>query len=489
MDADDRWNRQMSRRGLMSGAVTAGVAVAAAACSSSGYSKDSAAAKASPAPKVDVAGSVPPYAPLTAQTQEELASWFNPATDTKWKKNPITVHVSSWWAPQPEIAGAEAAFNHFFTPKTGIKVVYEYIGANYDAKVLTRIASGNPYDLVTFNANSVGTYAKKGTLTDLGQFIDRDKYDVSDFYPWAASEYTFGGSRYGLTNDVGGYYLYYNEEKLQQAGIKPPNSTWTWEQLLDAAKTLTIRKGKSTKQWGVDVSDLAGAHPLWARMNGTDLWNHDATQINLADPKVMSAYRFAYDLMYTHKVAPTPGAFPAGSFDAFASGKTAILIDGSWGVDYFRYKQVKTPWNIASLPTGPDADGPVHPYIFAAGWVIPKGVRDPDASWVTMKFYASKFFSNHVMGRILSSLPSRQSELAASSAYDLWPHAQPKGLTQPFLSEYMRLATTGPQDRVAFSDKVTASLNKAQLFWSGKTTPDKQFPGLAKEINSELHTS
>ena len=449
MDSDDMWNRQLSRRGLMSGAVTAaGVAAAAAACSSSGYTKGSSPTQASPAPKVTVAGTVPPYAPLTAQTQGELASWFNPATDTKWKKNPITVHVSSWWAPQPEIAGAEAAFNHFFTPHTGIKVVYEYIGTNYDGKVLTRIASGNPYDVVTFNANSVGNYAKKGTLTDLRSFIDRDKYDVSDFYPWAATEYTFDGTRYGLTNDVGGYYLYYNAEKLRKAGIQPPSPTWTWDQLLDAAKALTIRKGSSTTQWGVDVSDLGGAHPLWARMNGVDLWNHDVSQINLADPRVIRACQFAYDLMYTHKVAPRPGAFPAGSLDAFAAGKTALLIGGSWGVDYFRYKQVKIPWNIAYLPTGPDAVGPVHPYIFAAGWVIPKGVKDPDASWVTMKFYASKFFSNHVMGRVLSSLPSRKSELVTPSAYDLSPKVQPKGLTQRFLTEYMRLATTGPQDRV-----------------------------------------
>lgn len=489
MTNSDLWSARISRRRLMSSAITAaGVAAAATACSSSGYGGKPSSGQSSSAPKVNVGGRVPPYAPLTEQTQDELSSWFNPATDAKWKKNPITVHVSSWWAPEPEISGAEAAFNKFFTPKTGIKVVYEYIGANYDAKVLTRIASGKPYDVVTFNANSVGNYAKKGTLMDLAPFIGRDKYDLSDFYPWAANEFTFDGTRYGLTNDVGGFFLYYNEEKLQEAGVTPPNPTWTWDELLQAAKKLTIRNGSATKQWGVDFSDIQGVNfgDLLARMNGTDLWNHDVTAINLADPKVIRAYQFFYDLIYTHKVAPSPGAFPAGSFDAFAAGKTAVLLDGSWGIDYFRYKEVKAPWNIASLPAGPDAQGPVEPYIFAAGWTIPKGVQDPDASWATMKFYASKTFSDHVMGRILSSLPSRKSELATPSAYDLWPKARPKGLTQKFLTEYMQVARTGPQDRVAFNDKVTASLNKTQLVWSGKTTPQKQFPGLAREINTEL---
>lgn len=432
-----------------------------------------------------------PYAPFTPATADETASWFNPKTDAKWLKNPITVHVSSWWAPQPEIAGAELAFNKIFTPKTGITVVYDYIGTNYNAVVLTKIAAGDPYDVITFNADSVGPYVDKGILTPIEPYIKRDNYDLSDFFPWALQEFTYKGQLVGLSDDVGGYYLYYNEDLLRKAGITPPSPTtpWTWNELLAAAKKLTIKQGSHVTQWGLDTSDMLGSwfgNNVFARMNGTDLFNADATQILLDDPRVIKAFRFFYDMIYTYKVSPPPGAVTPSSFDAFAAGGSALLLDGSWGIDAFRYQEVKTPWNISFLPVGPSAGSQVHPFVFAAGWTIPRGVKDPDASWVTMKFYASKYFSDHVMGRILSSLPSRKSELEHPAAYSDWPAAQPSGLTQTFETKYMNAASYSPGTRIAFSNAVTASLNKLALIWTGKNTPESLLPGLAKEINSEL---
>jgi len=472
---------QVERRGFLAAAGKVAAATAAI-----GFLGDWPVAPALAASR-ELTPGVPPYAPLRPPTPAETASWFNPATDAKWLKNPITLHVASWWGPLQEIPGAMAAFKTIFTPKTGITVIYDYTpsGPTYDAKVFTRTAAGNPFDIVSFDAASVGRYVQRNLLTPLPPYFQRDHYDTSDFQSFALNEFAYNGVQYGLSNDIGGFYLYYNEDLLRKAGITPP-AHWTWSELLAAARKLTVRRGSEVVQWGLDISDPTWNSELWPRMNGQDLYNAAATKTNLDDPKVIRAFRFAYDLMYTYKVAPHPGALALSSFDAFVAGKTAMMIDGSWGVDYYRFRQVKAPWNITGLPAGPDAGGIVHPPVFGAGWTIPRGVKDPDASWVALKFYASKYFGDNVMGRILSSLPARKSQLTDERSVDLWPQAKPRGLTTEFLKSYMPQARPQPLDYIAQSPSLIASLAKIDLVWSGKTTPEQLFPSLAREINAEL---
>ena len=50
---------------------------------------------------------------------------------------------------------------------------------------------------------------------------------------------SFEGSVYGFPRDIGLEVLYYNKDHFDAAGLSYPDDSWTWDDLLAAAETLT----------------------------------------------------------------------------------------------------------------------------------------------------------------------------------------------------------------------------------------------------------
>ena len=76
--------------------------------------------------------------------------------------------------------------------------------------------------------------------------------------------------------------------------------------MLEAAKKIT--KADENK-WGIAaISNYILFKGNWVWAAGGGLHSPDFTKSMLADPKTIEAYKWNWDLVYTHKVAPTSGA-------------------------------------------------------------------------------------------------------------------------------------------------------------------------------------
>lgn len=395
-----------------------------------------------------------------------------------------SVIVPSWWAPH-EIKGAEAAFAERFTPESGIEVKYEFIGSGYFEKMWARLSSGRPYDVMTFNAHDLAQFVDKDALVPLNQLVERDGYDLDDFDGKAIEQWTYDGKLYGFTNDMGSFHFYYNKDLFEQAGLDAPALNWTWDEFLTNAKKLTVRTATNQmpEQWGF-VTGVDWDRELWPGMNGGFIFNEDMTRCTLDDPKVIEAYQFRQDLIYEHRVTPSPGTIQLSAFDMFLNGKVGMLLDGTWGVGYFRSKNPTFEWDVAIPPHGPAVDRPWIP-AFTAGWVIPRGVEDLDASWETMKFYASKDFAENVMFTALSSLPTRQSALDGGK-YNQWPVNPPQGLNREFYSKMLEYGFSKKEIHHNLGAKITASMEKIDLILGGQRSADSVLPEITQEINKEI---
>ena len=396
-----------------------------------------------------------------------------------------TFKVPSWWAPH-EVKGAEAAFDQYFTPSTDVKVQYDtsIAGSDYFAKLQTNLISDEPYDVMTFNADNMAPYVRKKIAMPLNDFIEKDGYDMNQFVSGTTDQWTYDGKIYGLTNDLGSFHCYFNFELFEKAGIDPPKSTedWTWDNLVEWGKAMTIRKGGEIEQYGF-VSGLDWCPELWPNLNGAKIFDTYLSKSKLDDPKVIEAFKFYQDLIYKHKISPKPGG-KMGVNKLFASGRAAIMLQGTWQVGYLRSikDDVKFQWDVGVPPNN---GGKYYIPKFTSGMSIPTVARNPEISWEIVKFYASKVFAEKCMFVVLSGLPTRKDSLA-SAPFDQWPLNPPARLTSQFYGKLIDQGLSRQHIGFDLGSKIKASLKKIELIFSNEKQPKEYLPLLTKEINKSL---
>ena len=428
----------------------------------------------------------PTAAPTATPKPTEAAPLATPTEAPpapKFKKTELTVPL--WWAPH-EIEGAQYAFDTFFTPETGIKVNFEFVGSDYFAKVFTSLASGDPYDAVTINADNCAQFVERGAALALDDLIARDNLDLSDFDPQAIAQCNYDGTQYGLTNDMGSTHCFFNVDLFKKAGLEPPKSTddWTWDQLLEWSRALTVKEGDQVVQYGF-ASAMDWMWEAWPNFNGTYVFDEKLSKSLLDDPKVIEAFQFYQDLIHKEGTALQPGAIATAVADLFIAGQVAIMLDGTWMVGYLRTKndEINFTWDVGLPPHNASAAEWYIP-AFTAGWVIPTSAQDVEASWEMMKFYMTDYWANEVEFKALSSLPVCKSALEGGGYY-MWPDLPPEGITKDFYVKMLEHARSRRHLKYDLGN-VAASMGKLSLIYSGERDAADLLPELAEEVNKGL---
>ena len=98
------------------------------------------------------------------------------------------------------------------------------------------------YDLAT------GLMVDLKVVDPMQNYIDKDKFDLSNFEPNVLGYYTVGGKLYGMPWNTSAPILYYNKTLFKAAGLDPDKPPRTYADVLDYAKKLTKKdaNGKVT---------------------------------------------------------------------------------------------------------------------------------------------------------------------------------------------------------------------------------------------------
>jgi multiple sugar transport system substrate-binding protein len=265
---------------------------------------------------------------------------------------------------------------------------------DYWAKVQTQVASGTPPDAGISDYGRLVSYAKNGTLLDITDMVQASKFPIDKMFPGASAQYRWakgdfdsgavGGSYYGLPSDAQSQIFAYNKKMFDDAGVAYPTDDWTWDDMLAAAQKIT----KADQNiWGMQVIDnsiLFKGNFVWSA--GGALHSPDFQKSMLADPKTIEAYKWDWDLIYTHKVAPPPSA-ATGQQNPFMSGQVAMYVDGVWWVTDFAAGIKDFGWDVALFPKHPQT-GKRTTTLESDGWWIYKGTKDPDTAWNLISYLA-----------------------------------------------------------------------------------------------------
>jgi multiple sugar transport system substrate-binding protein len=159
--------------------------------------------------------------------------------------------------------------------------------------------------------------------------------------------------------------LFYNRALFKEAGIEPPPADlakrWTWEQVYETGKKIAK---PAENVWGFVFEQSERPYqllPLGQSLGGKALSEDGLKATGFIDgAPFVEAYTFMQKL-YTEKVAPTGQFDPAIVPELFGSGKSGMLLAGTFNYDTVR-KYQNLDFGVAP-----------HPYFAKGKPVTPTG--------------------------------------------------------------------------------------------------------------------
>ena len=124
-------------------------------------------------------------------------------------------------------------------------------------KLNAQLASKPLPDVVRVQGLFAQQWIRQGAFLDLGDFIEASCpdleeriedvcLDLEDFYPGPLDQFRWQGTLWGLPDTAAPTVLFYNKEMFDAAGLAYPDDDWTYEDMRQAARLLTLdREGRN----------------------------------------------------------------------------------------------------------------------------------------------------------------------------------------------------------------------------------------------------
>ncbi len=276
----------------------------------------------------------------------------------------------------------------FEAANPGIKVVVEPVTAgDYYASLLTKIAGGNPPDLMLVGEDAVPRFVEAGAFEDLGPYISDPNYslDPSIYLPGVYRPGEWQGKQYLLPKDYSTVAVYYNKKLFDEAGVPYPQAGWTWQEFLETAQKLT---DPAKGQYGVQLpANWSRGFEYWAAAAGGQLISEDGTRIQgyMDSDAVVEALQFYADLYNKYKVAAPPTDLSAfgGGVDNFETGRAAMRLFGRWPqAGYLNNPNLKDALGVVPPPVGKQS----ATVIAWAGFGISSASKHKAEAWRFLRF-------------------------------------------------------------------------------------------------------
>ncbi len=356
-----------------------------------------------------LAACAPKATPTPAPQQEaKPAATPEPVQPTPAPKQVANVRIFVGFGTgtaEDQIRDEEALAKEFNDSHTDIQVEFMITPhSEHLAKFTAMLAAGDPPDIaMPIGIGGVAELYDEDAWLDIQPFIDRDNYDMSDFYGPTKVLHTYPIGTLGLPMAVYPSFIYYNKDLFAAASVEEPphewgTSDWNFDELVRRAKALTIDKnGKnaadpgfdpdSIEQWGYDESWMTfTALALQFGASSSTGISKDYKKALYNEPPYVERGQWISDGIWKeHFIASSEqsSVFYDVAGDPFASGKVAMWHCHTWMMGE-AYAETPFSWDIAAVPTGPN--GEVSAQIDADTFVMTKAGKQHDAAWEVAKW-------------------------------------------------------------------------------------------------------
>ena len=262
------------------------------------------------------------------------------------------------WGTGAEKEAVTAVVNSFCSSKSLKGVSQNIPYDSYETKLNTLLAASNAPDagyLTEAMAMRLGEQGKVASILGEKGF---ENFLPQTIHHWANDKAV---SQTAVEVEC----LWFDQDATEKAGVTPPATTdgaWNWDAMIQAADKLTVDdNGRHPSESGFDaaktkrygIAGLTGLPTLVAllKSKGIDMFDDAGTKTNLDDPAAIAVIQDLADLIFEHRVSPTPAqATTYGGSTALllASQRVAMAIDGQWAL--LDLSQSKLKYNVGVLP-------------------------------------------------------------------------------------------------------------------------------------------
>lgn len=428
---------------------------------------------------VVTACAAPAPTPPPAPTNAVAAGQPTTVPPTAKPAQPITLVVAIEIGSQTNERQAlfDALFKEYMAKNPNVTIKFEPVVSDYDqyiTKLLVDLKSGTGPDIFTTTGSTLLKFAETGTL--LAAPAEVEAYVKKEALNEAVLSSVTGrdGKVYGIPWMGDWPALFYNKDMYTKAGItKVPT---TWEELLDAAKKLTVldSKGNITtagffvRKTGAQLGIFEKWYPFFSA-NGGKIFDDKMTKCTVNSPEGVEALQFYVDLIHVAKVDSFEAA--QGDTKGFISGNVAQYIRESSNIVRFQNEAPNLKFGTALIPNR-KATGKGIANIDSI--VVTKASKNPQAAWDFLMWLSSPEIATR-RDKTLFRQP-----LFKAVSQD--PFYKENELIQPFLAQEAHIFPLHPKSydmETAIGKYVEQALHK-------QMTPKQALDAAAKEVDALL---
>jgi multiple sugar transport system substrate-binding protein len=355
--------------------------------------------------------------------------------------------------------------------------------AEYFAKVQANFATGQLGDVFWASIGRSGFYylAANAILRALDDLVDRDKYDLGQYYTTATEVLRLNGTLYGLPWIIhhGRSAVMVNVDLFKEAGVDVPTLDWTYSDCLEVSKALT----KEPDQWGLSFSlgqaDDFLMYVVHAIAFGSHVLNPAGDTCILDSQENMEALWYLYDFYHKHKAGPSPAAATEGSWNMWTAGRLAMMQTGYWGrIAAELVKESENPFESAALllPYGPAG---VRGSMYENDPVCMNAeTKHIDESWELLKFMTTR--ETGVLAANDARVPGGRPDVWAADELMSDPQHRVMKLSMEEATPFL-----GPSNFRGDEMNDVMSQTLAPI-WIGDKNPDEQVPVALEAIQAVL---
>jgi ABC-type glycerol-3-phosphate transport system substrate-binding protein len=265
----------------------------------------------------------------------------------------------SWWGSETRHEATLEAIELYEEMNPDIDLIPEYAGfEGYRNKLMSQVTAGNAPDIYTTVMEWYPDLLELDGLTDITGMVD-----VSGHNPKYVEASSMNGNMYGVNLSVNGMVLNQNVTLLEELGVEPLESPYTWEdmknkftevyeksdgQVYGAPDWTTVREGM-----GFDIFKYFG----YSKLGRKGAFPFNNQELTFTEDDVKAFFQYFDDLRESNAVAPTE----LSSLNDFSANSLLIRRDVAFEINYSgtfgRYQdQTEDELVMTPLPVGPNGE-------------------------------------------------------------------------------------------------------------------------------------
>jgi multiple sugar transport system substrate-binding protein len=382
-----------------------------------------------------------------------------------------------------ELAVYQEIADRFMEANPNVEVTLDREASDFE-RIVTLIAGGTVPDVIFATINNWPALAVRDIFLSLDDFIERDGYDIDDFYPQIIKPYRYDGERfgegalYGLPKEIAIRSMYYNQDIYTQAGVEMPSAEepMSWDQFIDITEQTTIKEGGRTRQFGYIQEMWWGPWMIWSWSAGGEAVDdpYAPTRSTLDTPEALKGFKTYTDFVTVLGVAPDVATrADQGTADVFAAGRGANYNNGRWMVPLFRDSDFG--WDVMPMPADVERAQLLTGSIFG----ISSSTPNADVAWQLLSYVVSQE-GQELMTELGLLLPSRRS--VAES--DLFLASTPPESNRVYLDEleFARPLPLHPN----YPEMEQALEDETDLVLTGAKSAEDAMLAMHEAVNAQL---